>query len=175
MPATYTLISSNVLSSSQASVTFSSIPATYTDLVLRFSMRSSEAGALAPFGKITFNSDTSSIYSGTFVMGYSTTAASYRNSNISYGKWDYYGFESAGNTSNTFGSVEIYIPNYTSTTSKPFSAIHASEDNSAGNAINEATAGLYRNSTAISNIELGASSGSFVSGSSFYLYGISNA
>ena len=39
MATTYNLISSNVLSSSAASVTFSSIPAIYTDLVLRCSTR----------------------------------------------------------------------------------------------------------------------------------------
>ena len=40
MPSTYTLISSNVLASSAASVTFSAIPSTYTDLVVRASIRS---------------------------------------------------------------------------------------------------------------------------------------
>ena len=39
---TYTLISSNVLASSAATVTFSSIPATYTDLVLRVSARNND-------------------------------------------------------------------------------------------------------------------------------------
>ena len=43
--ATYTLISSNVLSSSAASVTFSSIASTYTDLVLRVSARDDRAGS----------------------------------------------------------------------------------------------------------------------------------
>ena len=43
MPATYTLIASNTLSSAAASVTFSAIPATYTDLVLRYSARSDGA------------------------------------------------------------------------------------------------------------------------------------
>ena len=51
---TYTLISSNVLGSSAASVTFSSIPATYTDLVLRVSARTDADDT----SLITFNGTT---------------------------------------------------------------------------------------------------------------------
>ena len=43
MATTYTLITSQTLASSAASVTFSSIPSTYTDLVLRVSARTDNA------------------------------------------------------------------------------------------------------------------------------------
>lgn len=59
MANTYTLISSNTLTSSAASVTFSSIPATYTDLVLRISSRTDAAGATATVAA-QFNGDTTS-------------------------------------------------------------------------------------------------------------------
>ena len=62
--ATYNLISSNVLTTAKASVTFSSIPATYTDLVLRVSARDSSDTPISTL-TMTFNSDTATNYSET--------------------------------------------------------------------------------------------------------------
>jgi len=176
--ATYTLISSNVLSSSAASVTFSAIPATYTDLVVRLSARDSSAGTNANYGQIILNNDTSSAnYSAITVAQFNGTVYSnnYPTSSLGWGIWSYYGFDSAGNTANTFSSSEIYIPSYTASQKKPFSAYTVTEDNTAtsGTCI-EAIANLYQSTTAISAVTL-KTAGTFVSGSSFYLYGISNA
>jgi hypothetical protein len=172
MPATYTLISSNVLTTTAASVTFSAIPSTYTDLVVRMSIRSSTSATSAGL-LITCNSDSSALYSSTDLKGDGTSSSSSRmsNQNSMYLSFD---ANAATSTSNTFSNLELYLPSYTSTASKPMSSITAMENN-ATTAFLQAFATLYRNTTAISSITISFDAGNFVSGSSFYLYGISNA
>jgi hypothetical protein len=174
MPTTYTLISSNVLASSAASVTFSSIPATYTDLVVRISART-DRSATSDSTKMTINSDNTTIYSFTRLRGDGTNASSNRNTGnttVSIESTD-------GNTatSNTFDSTEIYIPNYLSTVNKPISSVIMREDNSvAATTYNSVQAHLYRNTSAITSLSFAPSNGpNYLSTSSFYLYGISNA
>ena len=168
LPSTYTLISSNVLSSSAASVTFSAIPSTYTDLVVRASIRCS-AGAAEDTLFVTVNGDTSSNYSRTRLQGNGSTASSARTTsatNINVG-----GVNAGTSTSDTFTNLELYIPNYTSTTSDPISIDSAAENNTTA-ATRLVNAALYRGSSAITSITFGDN---FVSGSSFYLYGISKS
>jgi hypothetical protein len=173
MPVTYQLISSNVLSSSAASVTFSSIPATYTDLVVRMSTRNDQASV---FGGILYelNGDTSTTYSTTFVRGSGSAILSDRRSGTPNNAA--YFLLSTGNnaTASTFGSSEAYFPNYAGSNYKVASAFTVSENN-ATTAYAGATANLYSASTAITSIKILSESGNFVSGSSFYLYGIKNS
>lgn len=172
MPVTYNLIASNVLSSSAASVTFSAIPSTYTDLVLRISTRVSRAVNDSHNCLMTFNNSTSADYSFRFVAGTGTTASSVGISNdigvfvLSNGN---------STTANTFSSNEIYIPNYASSTNKPSSVFDVVENNSATiNAI-MGKAGLRSNTAAITSIKLDADGHNYLAGSSFYLYGIKNS
>jgi hypothetical protein len=172
MPATYTLISSNVLTSSAASVTFSSIPATYTDLVLRCSVRNDYAN---PFDQlyITLNSDTGANYSYTALRGSGTAVASFRGTSQTQVRGGYTDGTLA--TSNTFSSDEIYIPNYTSTSNKPISVFGVQEDNASG-AFVEVNANLWQSSSAITSISIASQGASnFLATSSFYLYGIKNS
>ena len=172
MPSTYTLISSNVLASSAASVTFSAIPSTYTDLVLRVSGRTTSAGTVSS-GFIQMNSVTST-YSSTGIRGNGASATSTRESG------DYAGFYlggvvGGGATSNTFSSHEFYFPNYTVATAKPVSQFSVSETN-ATTAYIFGRAHLCSSTAAISSLTINLNGGvSFVSGSSFYLYGIKNS
>ena len=175
MPSTYTLISSNVLSSSASSVTFSSIPATFTDLVLRISARASGSGNLAGLA-IKFNSSTTSIYSNTNLFAYSASGTSDRSSSVaSIPAMD--NITDGGGTANTFSSNELYIPSYTASQNKPTSLFSVVEKNSSANFewLVYSGAGLYRDTAAISSIALTTNAGSFISGSSFYLYGIKNS
>jgi hypothetical protein len=175
MATTYTLISSNVLSSSAASVTFSAIPATYTDLVVRYTARHNNAFSISQLA-ITFNGSSAANYSETVVYGTSTAAASGRQSGSSAIDFNYVDADSA--TANTFSSNELYIPNYTVSANKPMSWVGVTENNATTNnsAVIVANASLWRDNSAITSITLLAlASRNFMVGSSFYLYGISNA
>jgi hypothetical protein len=174
--ATYTLISSNVLSSSAASVTFSAIPSTYTDLVLRLSARSS-ANTVASYHLVTYNGSSTS-YSDTLLYkdGTNATPQSQRGTG---GAW--YSYAGVGlpisadqSTANTFSSDEIYIPSYTASQYKPASVFGTQENNSTAQKM-AVDASLWSNTAAITSITLTCGDPSYVSGSSFYLYGISNA
>jgi len=173
--ATYTLISSNVLSSSAASVTFSSIPATYTDLVLKYSSRHDSASSISQ-SAITFNGSSAANYSETVVYGKSVSAASGSQSGSSQIDFMYDDANSA--TANTFSNTELYIPNYTVSANKPMSWFGVTENNATTNnsAMIVANASLWRDNSAITSITiLALASRNFLTGSSFYLYGISNS
>lgn len=172
MANTYTLIASNTLTGTTATVTFSSIPQTYTDLVLRISART---GRTDPdIILLTFNSDSPSsgtTYSDTQLYASSTSPASGRNSNAPtvYGAR----IDGANETVNTFSSTEFYIPNYTVSANKPFSSTSVYENNSTTVFGLFANANLWRNTAAVTQINMSAVS-SFVAGSSFFLYGVKN-
>jgi hypothetical protein len=175
--ATYTLISSNVLTASAASVTFSSIPATYTDLVVKWSARASTAGTGYQNTKITLNGATSgSITSQTWLQNLAGSESSSRWSTSYPGYfWWEFNTPSAGWTSNTFSSYEVYLPNYAGSTQKVGSVFGAAENNATDPYFMIASAVKNTTTSAISSIEIAVTSDNFVSGSSFYLYGISNA
>lgn len=168
MTLTYIPIASTTLSTAQTVVTFSSIPATYTDLVVRLSARRSASGRTDL--DIWFNSDTTN-YSRTHLQGNGATATSGTGSgsklrvvNVVTGATD---------TADSFNSVELYIPNYLSSTSKPISADGAHETNST-TAFRVVAAGLWYLSPAeaITSISFQGAAGDFASGSTFHLYGI---
>ena len=170
MPATYTLISSNVLTTTQASVTFSSIPATYTDLVLRVSARDSSDTPISTL-TMTFNSDTATNYSETVLDGSGSAASSSRTTSVNADARVM--IQPSTYTASTFGSFELYIPNYLVSANKPYSYFGITENNATASYI-RTNAALWRNTAAITSISMVAPV-NFVSGSSFYLYGISNA
>ena len=164
--STYTLISSQVLSGSAASITFSSIPSTYTDLVLKMSVNLVGGSSTL---SITFNSDSGTNYSGTMVYGTGSSAFSSVSSNQTYfGNWL--------NVSNSgiYPSTEIYIPSYTAAQNKPFSIANVNEANTTAVTWTQANAQLWRNTAAINRIDI-TSGLSLATGSSFYLYGIKNS
>lgn len=170
--ATYTLISSNVLASNASSITFSAIPATYTDLVIKFTARSTSADT-DPTNtarlRIDLNGD-SSTGSITSLLGNGATTSSFRDAGTNY----VLGLQGTNTTSNTFTNGEIYVPSYTASQSKPFSVLAVTETN-ATTALTSAGANLWANSSAITSVTLQALFGSIVAGSSFHLYGIKNS
>ena len=175
MANTYTLIASNTLSSSAASVTFSSIPATYTDLVLRISARSTYAGTYSQGyvrpNNLAYNP------SSTELVGTGTSATSTRAGLGAQFGWDF-AIPGATNTSNTFGSMECYMPNYNVVQKKPASLFSVSEGNTATiyETWIEVVAGLNADSTAaITSVYIYDDYAQFASGSSFFLYGIKNS
>jgi hypothetical protein len=84
----------------------------------------------------------------------------------------------ANSDANTFGSSEVYIPNYAGSTNKVLSSTSVTEKNATapGSVLLAASAHLWSNTAAITQIKLTPGSGTnFVSGSRFDLYGIKNS
>ena len=176
MPATYTLIASNTLSSAAASVTFSAIPGTYTDLVLKATARTD--GSVDYDGNLSLllnNESTGTNYSVTRLTAEGTSVSSNRNSSTRP-MTNLGAATTSLNTSNTFANFEFYFPNYTASTNKPISNYGVTEQNQSTNNFIKLRAGLWSNTAAITEIKLTDNSGAnFVSGSSFFLYGIKNS
>ena len=174
MATTYELISSNTLASSAASVTFSAIPSTYTDLCLKVSARSDNVST-QDIINLRFNGNSNSIYSRTqlFGGGAGGTQGSSNSSNISRILAPYIDGDSA--TASTFGSNEIYIPSYSASQNKPVSVYGVSETNATGTYMG-VSAALFSSTTAISSMVVAPENGTnWLTGSSFYLYGIKNS
>ena len=168
MANTYTLIASNVLSSAAATIDFTSIPNTYTDLVIRLTTRSDLAANTNNL-RFRINGDTATNYSNTELAASNGSAYSSRGSSQTF----FLGYTNAASTtSNTFTSSEFYIPNYLVSANKPFGFYQAVENNGTYNELG-VFAGLWRNTAAITSLSIYFTSGNFVAGSSFYLYGIS--
>ena len=173
MANTYVLIASNTLSTTTASVTFSSIPGTYTDLVVRVSARSVRSAASFDDLRLRLNNLTAgNPYPTTVLQGSGSAASSTRYAyNAMFAENT---VPAANATSNTFGTAEYYIPNYNSSTTKQVSQLSISETNASTAYIN-ASAVLFNDTTAITRIDLLLNWSSFASGSSFFLYGIKNS
>ena len=170
---TMTLISSQVLGSSVASVTFSSIPQTYTDLKLVSSSRT-DGGVSADTIKMQFNSDTTTNYSWTYLIEDSSgSAGSGRTSSNPY--FSQIIIDGSASTSNVFGSADIYISNYTLSSTKQLISFSTQENNSATAASIWLNAQYYRGTSPITSITLIANGDNFIANSSFYLYGIKNS
>jgi hypothetical protein len=173
MAATYILISSQVLGSTTTAVTFSSIPQTYKDLKLVYSTRSPNAQADVQ-DQLIFNGDTTQLYSYTIFYNPSGTPSVTVGANQYV---TYPGTSVAGSsTANTFGNSEIYIPNYTSASSKQILNYGTSETNSVSGLsyAQNLEATLYRGA-AVTSFVLTGRAGGFVANSSFYLYGIKSS
>lgn len=170
MPSTNTIIAKQKLSSSAGSVTFSSIPGTYTDLKLLVSARSDWSTSHNDIIRIRFNGggDTNNATRYIWGDGSSISTGAYTYSSGGY-------CPAATATNNTFGSSEIYIGGYAGTAhAKPISISAAGENFASAASVIEAGA-RWNSTSAITSITLVLSVGSFVAGSSFYLYGITKA
>jgi hypothetical protein len=169
----WTRIAHTELGSQQASIALTSIPGTYTDLLLKTSLRVNRSTSDYQVFYLRINDD--------------TTAANYLSRRLYRdGSFGVYSESSSGDnqslrpgasvynlaTSNTFSNGEFYIPNYTSSVAKSLSGDSVTENNSA-----EATlmihAGRWAGTSAITKIELFDLNGSnFMQYSSVTLYGI---
>ena len=171
MATTFEIIDKATVGSGGAtSIEFTSILGTYTDLLVRYSLRDNQSGYNYGGMIIKFNSSTSG-YSEKVIYGTGSTAVSASNSG-SYFALEYVVQGSA--TSSTFASGDIYIPNYTSSNYKSISADTLTENNATG-AVAGLTAGLWSNTAAITSISIAPTGGSFVQYSTAYLYGIKNS
>ena len=165
---TYILLGSQTLASTATSVTFNSIPATYTDLVLRVSETLNSAGGADDL-RIQFNGG----YGSGSTTNINATGSSPGSTRTSTPALPILG-KSNSTTANTFGSYEIYIPNYATSGDKPFWFYGVSEADSTSNWYIYSTAVIYSTS-AVTSLTFVDGGSAMKVGSSFYLYGISNA
>jgi len=165
---TFTLIASNTVGSGGvASVTFSSIPATYTDLMLKGSARNNST---YPFGYVQFNGSSSNFQRINLDNNGGTPASYSASDNLLFATTQ------SVTTANTFNSFDVYIPNYTSSNYKSFSVDSVTENNDATAAILDILgANLWSNTSAITSVSFYPSSSNFAQYSTFSLYGISNS
>jgi len=148
-----------------ASIDFTSIPNTYTDLMVVFSTRTGRANHSDEID-IKFNGVTTNL-SGRYLSGDGASAGSGSVPVIFVGY-------SAGSTatSNTFGNGMAYIPNYAGSTAKSVSADGTGENN-ATNSAKLIFAGLWNSTAAITSLSLYSdSANTFQQYSMATLYGI---
>jgi hypothetical protein len=162
MTITYEKVQSITLSSTEATVTFTSISGAYTDLVLVMNPISNTLSGSYPY--LRFNGDSGSNYSRSMIQGTGAAAQSDRSINSSEG---YFIYGNQVTTNGSFNAV-VNIMNYSNTTTRK---TFLSRTNVASDRV-EALVGLWRSTSAITSITIYCGSNSFVSGSTFSLYGI---
>jgi hypothetical protein len=174
MPATYEPIATTTLGSDTPSTAFTSIPSTYTDLVLVAFVRDTTTSTYPGFN-IQFNADFSgsTAYSWTRLEGNGSTAASTRVSSTGSIQLGLITSANGSYNSGAFAVVITNIQNYSNTTTNKTTLSRSSSDGAGfGNAATNV--GLWRNTAAINRIDLTGSSG-LKAGSTFTLYGIKAA
>jgi hypothetical protein len=152
-----------------ANIDFTSIPSTYTDLLLVSSVRTTRAAyhesLTMSFNGLTTNRTNCRIYAD------GTGAASTSDTTM-------YGSQAAGATAtvNTFGNVATYIPNYAGSTYNKSSSNDSVSENNATNAFSALNANLWSSTAAITQITLTPENGgTIVQYSTATLYGIKSS
>ena len=171
MANTYTLIEAKTLGSATATVTFSSIPGTYTDLQLYVSGQGTTSVSFAASLKVVFNSSGGTAYSWRNLEGYNSSAGSNSSSGQAYG----FGAFCPTPAQATWGINSIYIPNYAGSNNKSLSSDAVKENNSTGNIQMRLVASLWSNTAAITSVKLVPDYGNFAQYSTAILYGIKNS
>jgi len=169
MAVTHKLIQTITVGTATASIDFTSIPATYTDIFFLVSARSSSATAT---GGVAFD------------MAINTVTTSRAHKRI-YGTGGTPGSDSPGTTrlgaavttnsatASTFGSLGVYFSNYSGTTNKTFHVDSTAENNSTTDYELDISAGLWSSTAAINAVKFTMSdSSNFTQYSSVSLYGI---
>jgi hypothetical protein len=167
MANTFVKIASvTVGSGGAASIDFTSIPSTYTDLCVVHSLRSDNS---EDYYGLQFNSSSSSFSSRSLQGNGSAASSATRSDNLFVGT-----VAQSTLTASTFSNGQIYIPNYAGSAYKSFS-YDAVQENNATSALSELFAGLWSNTAAITSVKLVKNSGNFVQYSTATLYGIKSS
>jgi hypothetical protein len=170
---TMSLIETATIGSGGASsITFDAIAADWTDLKIVISARSTRSG-IDDWIYARFNGDTTtSHYSNRWLNGTGSSASSGNQTSAD----GHIAFGATGSTatSNTFGNIEVYIPNYASANQKSSSVDGTPENNatSVGTFGMAIVANLWNQTDAITSITLTLANGDFVEGSTATIYGI---
>ena len=170
MANTYTLIASSTVGSGGASsIDFTSIPSTYTDLVIKLSARSNKTDVDQLF-TVGFNGSTANSSSRN-LQGDGSTAVSGTSATLIFAIGD-----GNNSTASVFGNCEIYIPNYANTSYNKSSSMDGVSETNATNVGSIMQAGLWSNTAAINRITLTPNGGqTILQYSAADLYGVKNA
>ena len=158
MATTYEPIATTTLSTTASSIEFTSISGSYTDLVLVGEGTTSTETTL----RLQFNSDTSSNYSSTYLLGDGSAASS--------GRWSNQTVMYLFNWKTDRSNLICYINNYSNTTT--YKTALTRVNTTSGYAV--ANIGLWRSASAITSIKI-SHSANFNSTTQFTLYGIASA
>jgi hypothetical protein len=179
MANTYTFIASTTIDTPASNITFSSIPATYTDLKIVASMRVTDGGegTTPPISRCEITFNTGSSYTIQMLYGIPGASTAVNAAGGGPGTRSFYaGAATSSNaTASTFASSEYYISNYTSSNNKSFAIDNAIENN-ATSSEGDITSGLWSGTATISTIKINPYNlGNFAQYTTMYLYGIKNS
>jgi hypothetical protein len=166
MPTTYEPIATTTLGSSSSSITFSSIPSTYTDLRIIWNISGVSSQSDIP---MRFNGNSSTSYSYTYLRGNGSSVASGRLANEAQM------FMTGGNSLASGFQVSLIIDifSYAGSTYKTALAQYLNDRNGSGSVASNV--GLWRNTAAINSVTLFAISATLNAGTNATLYGILKA
>ncbi len=170
MATTYEKIASvTVGSGGAADIEFTSIPATFDDLVVKHSLRSNQSQVYEVL-RVRLNGNTGGNYNIRNIRGNGASVISQSLSNQTYFEFEMTNGNTA--TASTFGNGEFYIPNYRGSTNKSISSESVSETNGT-TAYQAMDAGLWTQTAAITSILMYTQSGqNWLEHSTAVLYGI---
>ena len=168
MATTYEPIATTTLGSAAASITFASIPATYTDL--RLIVTSLPSSTLVGYTNIYFNTDnTGTSYSITYLEGDGTSANT--------GAFNDNGIMAVGNvnvmSSTVYNNTQVDIFSYTGSTYKTVLSSNVGDFNGSGTVTR--IIGLWRSTAVINQVVVKPGGGNFQTGTTATLYGIKAA
>lgn len=174
---TFTLIGSPVTvgSGGASSIDFTSIPSTYTDLAVYISARSARSANQDSIAFKINSSTTGYSYrqlyggagSGSIVTGSASGSPTYLFGGV---------IPATNNTSSTFSSQWLYLPNYTASANKSVSIDSVSENNASTYFQLDLVAALWSNTNAITSLSFySENAANLAQYSTAYLYGVSNA
>jgi len=180
MANTFVLISGTTLTSAAATIAFTSIPATYTDLVIKVSSRSSGSGKARAI-RMEFNQDTTYSNYSMLWMGVGSNNLKDQGKFTSATNLPFYlyGISSSAASADAFGITEIYIRSYANGNNKMMQAFSRAE--SYETAPDGATAfagymsGQWAQTAAITHVMIKPDDGNFVAQTTASLYGIKNS
>ena len=161
MANTYTLIEAKTLTSSSATVDFTNIPQTYTDLLVKVSAKSNRTSFSDMI--IRFNSDSTTYYNRRM---YADTG------NVNHDTSEHTNYAGTNTGSYQFCNAEYYIPDYTSARNKSWVVRTVSAMNHANNAFTTLASGSWDGATAITSLQITDIVTTMQADSTFYLYGI---
>jgi hypothetical protein len=171
MPNNYILLETITLTQDATSFTFDNLPTSgYTDLKVVISGRSTRSNTTDTlFMKINNNSGVTNSHRR--IYAFASTVGSDNFTTTTNGM-EIGGITANTATANTYGSQEIYIPNYRSSSQKSVSYDGVSENNSSSGNFLVLEAGLWQDTGAITSLVFRCDVGNLMAGSTFSLYGI---